>query len=186
MHGPKPLDDEYVRKHARAGEDWEPARSRLEGEVAHRYRHLPTCEICAIESPDMACAAELHRMSSCWTWLETWPPEALSQRLFDAARAQSARHVKAQAVLARVKVLNHLAHIKQQLHPINALTAACKAEGYLAACEDLDLFESAELVEWKLALYAAQDQARSAFIEQYHRRDPEALPWRAAKVPVSE
>ena len=186
MSGPPPLDDDYVRKHARAGEDWAPARDRLEGEVAHRYRHLPVCEICAAQSTDMAGAADRHRLSSCWVGMDAWPAAALSPRFFDAAHAQSDQHVKAQAALARVDVLNHLAHIKRQPHPINALTAAYKAEGYLAACDALNLFECAELVEWRLAVYAAQEQARAAFIEQYHRRDPEALPWRAAKIPVPE
>lgn len=186
MSGPKPLDDDYVRQYARPGEEWAVARDRVEGEVAYRYRHLPTCEVCAVQSGDMVCAAERHRLSSCWVGLEAWPPEALSPRLFDAAHAQSAKHVKAQAALARVEVRNHLAHIQRQPHPINALTAACKAEGYLAACDALGLFERGELVEWKLAVYAAQERARMAFVEQYHRRDPEALPWRAAKIPVPE
>ena len=186
MNGPSPLDDDYVRKHARAGEDWAPARDRLEGEVAHRYRHLPVCEICAAQSTDMAGAADRHRLSSCWVGLDAWPAAALSPRLFDAAHAQSVEHTRAQAAIARIAVRNQLTHIERQPHPINALMTAVKAEGYLAACDALGLFERAELVEWQLAVYAAQERARTAFIEQYHRRDPETLPWRAAKIPVPE
>lgn len=186
MSGPKPLEDDYVRQYARPGEDWAQARDRVEGEVAQRFRHLPVCEACALASGDMECAADRHRLSSCWVGLDVWPAAALSPRLFDAAHAQSAEHTRAQAAIARMAVRNQLTHIERQPHPINALMTAGKAEGYLAACDALGLFERAELVEWQLAVYAAQERARTAFIEQYHRRDPETLPWRAAKIPVPE
>lgn len=44
---PQDLDDEYVRKHARPGEEWDQARRRLNNEVAERYSQLPGCVTCS-------------------------------------------------------------------------------------------------------------------------------------------
>lgn len=185
FNGPHPLDDEYVRKHARAGEDWQPARTRLDGEVQARYCGLPTCEVCASESESMGAAGERHRLGLCVMALDAWPAAALSPRLFEAAHVQSAAQVKAMAALARAQIELRLAAVSQQSHPINALNGAYSVEGFLQACRALDLFGNDEWLDLLEEVSAVREQAREAFIQQYQARDPQAVPWRAA-LPIKE
>lgn len=64
MNGPGPLDDDYLRKHARAGEDWKPARDHLEGELRQRYCQSVS-QACAPQTHDMEVAADLYRLGMC-------------------------------------------------------------------------------------------------------------------------
>lgn len=180
---PKPLlEDDYVRKHARAGEEWSHARSRVEAEVWQRYLKLPVCEVCAGQANDRNHATELHQLGMCAVTLEFWPPEALSERLFDVVTAHSALHIKAQTEIIRSEVLLRISHMKAQPHPINTLTVAYAVEGYLHMCRDLGLFSAKELSAWGKEVHVAKQAAEEAFVQQYLQRDPDALPWRSFKI----
>lgn len=179
---PADLQDEYVRKHARPGEDWDEARRRLGGEVARRYRKLPICEICAMGAESMKIAAERHSLGMCAAYLSEWPAAAMSKSLFDAAREQSATHTRAQAAIARGNIEWRLQHIQCQTHPINAIRLACQVGGYIDACEELGLFEPVEIIEWRKQVQMEHQKAEADFVRQFHQRDPDALPWRSAKL----
>lgn len=178
---PPSLDEAYVQRHARPGEDWAQARDRLAGEVFQRYCLLPACEVCAAEADNADIAAERHRLGNCARSLTVWPETALSQRLFDAAVEQSALHTQVQAALVRANIESRLKRISNEQHPINAVRAACTVGGYIRACEDLCLFEPAQIAAWLQEAHLAHQQAEADFVQQFHRRDPEALPWRSAK-----
>lgn len=128
---PSDLDEDYVRKHARPGEDWGQARSRLEGVVASRYRKLPVCAVCAAGAGSLEIAVQRHSLGMCAASLSEWPAAALSQRMFDAAHEQSAKHTSALEAIARANIQSRLHHIQAQTHPINAIRAACGAGGYI-------------------------------------------------------
>lgn len=176
MLGPKPLDDAYVRKHARPGETWDEARNRLEGEVYQRYTELPGCVECAQQANGVEHAEYLHRFGQCLG--NKWPEAALSAELFNAAKAQHLHRKRDLAAIARGNIRAMLAHIDAQMYPINALMQAVKVVGYLQSCRHLDLFENSEQCDFDLAAFAAEERARKAFKQQYEQHDPEALPWR--------
>jgi hypothetical protein len=178
---PSDLDEDYVRKNARPGEEWDHARSRLGGEVARRYCKLPVCEICAAGTNSFQLAVERHSLGMCSASLSEWPAAAMSQRLFDAAHEQSETHTRAQEAIARGNIQSRLHHIQVQTHPINALRLACAAGGYIEACDELGLFDPGELNRWRQQVYMAHQKAEADFVRQFHQRDPDALPWRSAK-----
>lgn len=179
---PSDLDEDYVRKHARPGEDWGQARSRLEGVVASRYRNLPVCAVCAAGAGSLEIAVQRHSLGMCAASLSEWPAAALSQRMFDAAHEQSAKHTSALEAIARANIQSRLHHIQAQTHPINAIRAACGAGGYIEACCELGLFGHEELNGWRQQVHQEHQKAEAAFVRQFHERDPDALPWRSARL----
>lgn len=181
MHTPE-LDPTYVRKNARPGEEWEHALFRLEREVVKRFCKLPVCEVCSAGERDLASAAATHASGECTVNLTAWPAAALSQRVFEAVTEQSALHTRAQAALARSRIQLRLHNITHETHPINALRAACAVEGYIQACAELGLFEPQELADFQRLTHEAHQKAEADFVRQFHERDPNALPWRSARV----
>lgn len=183
---PPDLDEAYVRKNARPGEDWDQARRRLEGAVARLYCKLPVCEICAVGANSLQSAAERHSLGMCSANLSEWPAAAKSRRFFEAAQQQSAVHTRAQEAIARGNIQARLQHIQMQTHPINALRLACTAGGYIEACNELGLFDPGELNKWRQAVHRLHHKAETDFVRQFHQRDPDALPWRSATQPEQE
>lgn len=172
------LDDAYVRKYARPGEDWAQAKARLTNEVAQRFVELPSCERCARDASDIRHARESHRIGACLPFLSEWPKAALEPALFQAAVTQHQQQVRAEAAIARQQVNLKLAHVDHQDHPVNALMLAKEAEGYLKSCSDLELFDRDELVAFQQATFDRMQRARLAFMQQYRDHDPDGLPWR--------
>jgi hypothetical protein len=134
--------------------------------------------VCAAQANGVEHATFIHSFGMCASGLESWPSAALSRRLYEAAHEQSALHTKAQAAIASSKVKARLAHIKSQPHPVNALMLAVGLQGYLKACADLGLFEQDSLCAMQLEAHMEEERARTAFIDQYRKGDPDALPWR--------
>lgn len=177
---PPDLEEDFVQKNARPGEDWDQARRRLEGEVARRYCKLPACDICAVGANCLQSAVERHSLGMCSASLSEWPAAAISQRLFEAAHEQSAVHTRAQEAIARGNIQARLQNIQVQPHPINALRLACAAGGYIEACDQLGLFDPGELNRWRQEVHRLHHKAETDFVRQFHERDPDALPWRSA------
>ncbi|WGK63493.1 hypothetical protein QAO71_17135 (plasmid) [Halopseudomonas sp. SMJS2] len=169
------IDDDYVRKHARPGENWDQARRRVEMEVNERASQLPGCVVCAEHSSSVIEAEYRHERGMCRIYSE--PPEAaFDSRKFDEALAEHESRNADLAAIARVnfEMLMHDAGI--QGYPVNVLRVLSQAEGYLKACKDLNLFDQAELNDMRERVFLAECTPRKQFIEQV--ANPSILPWR--------
>lgn len=171
-----PLDDLYVRKHARPGEDWEPARQRLESEVSIRHTHIPDCPICVQNEPTMEMAEYEHSRGLCLP--DAWSAEALDQRKLDQQKHYRQAHIGAMTVIARKNVKNRLDCINSQIHPVNALLETRALHGFLDACEVLGVFQKNELLDMRLIAHQEEEKHQRAFMEKYTTGDTDAIPWR--------
>lgn len=170
------LDDDYVRKHARPGEDWEPARHRLASEVGSRHTQVPDCPVCTQNASSIELAEFDHSRGACWP--DAWSPEALSQKKLDTLLAHRKTHIAAMANVARGHITSRMVGIKSQNHPINALIEARSLQGFLSACEVLGVFENNELIDMRLAAYGEEEKSHSAFMELHRKDAAAAVPWR--------
>lgn len=178
---PQDLDDEYVRKHARRGEEWDQARRRLINEVAERYSQLPGCVNCSHGAGCVEEARAAHALTGLATCLgpdEKWPAEALEPELFKEALAQHQHRTEDLAAIARGHVHSLLVHMRNQDYPINAFMVSRELKGYLQSCRDLGLFGRDELMKLEMDLHESAQKAREAFIKQFRENNQSALPWR--------
>lgn len=180
---PLPLDDLYVRKHARPGEDWEPARRRLEGEVATRHTRIPDCPICTQHETSMEMAEYEHSRGLCLP--DAWSAEALEQKKLDKQLHYRQTHIEAMATIARRNVQGRFACINSQVHSINALIETRALHGFLDACEALGVFQKNELLDMRLIAHQEEEKHRWAFMEKYKAGEADAIPWRIS-APVTK
>lgn len=169
------IDDDYVRRHARPGEDWDQARRRVEGEVHERANQLPGCVICAEQSTSVTEAQYLHERGTCSAYGEL-PEAAFDPQRFDEAVAAHESRNADLAAIARVNFELLLQEASIQGYPVNVLRVLNQAEGYLKACKDLNLFDPAELAELRERVFLAESTPRKQFIKQVG--NPSILPWR--------
>lgn len=174
----EPLDDAYVTRHSRPGEDWDDAHHRLVGEITDRYTKIPDCPLCSEEARSVAEARDTHLEGSCRTRIEEWPAAALDARVFKVVIAHHEQQRLAQAVIARQKMERYLDSMNLQEHPVNALVVSWEAQGYLNSCEQLDLLDRSELQAMQQAIYDVQKVQRPAFMQQYRDNDLKGMPWR--------
>ncbi|EMG2117383.1 hypothetical protein IPC1147_32935 [Pseudomonas aeruginosa] len=172
------LDDEYVRKHALPGEDWEQARRRLTGIVSKRFTELPACVRCSSEADSVVDARERHALRTCLGQGEAWPVEALDQSKAAEAHAAFKHRTEDLAAIVRNRVRGAVALLSGSEYPINTVMAASKAQGYLQLAADLELLERSEYISLSEQVYQVEAKARYDFILQYRSSDPTALPWR--------
>lgn len=169
------IDDEYVRKHARPGEDWDQARRRVEGEVYERASQLPGCVLCAEQSLSVEEAQSRHELGVCGHGDEL-PAAAFDPALFNETVAQyQSRH----ADLASIAQGNFdllMLNADRQTYAVNKLMILNQAEGYLQACTDLNLFDWEQLQEMRIRVGQAEIAPRKEFIAQVN--NPDILPWR--------
>ncbi|KSQ21697.1 hypothetical protein APB26_32470 [Pseudomonas aeruginosa] len=172
------LDDEYVRKHALPGEDWEQARRRLTGIVSKRFTELPACVRCSSEADSVVDARERHTLRICMGQGEAWPAEALDQSKAAEAHAAYKHRTDDLAAIVRNRVRGAVALLNASEYPINAVMAASKAQGYLQLASDLELLERSEYISLSEQVYQVEANARYEFIKQYRANDQSAVPWR--------
>lgn len=172
------LDDEYVKKHALPGEDWEQARRRLTGVVSKRYSELPACTRCSSEVISVPEARERHTLRICLGQGEAWPVEALEQSKAAEAHAAYKHRTDDLAAIVRNRVRAATALLHESDHPINTVMAASKAQGYLQLAADLELLERSEYISLTEQVYQVEANARYEFIKQYRANDQSAVPWR--------
>lgn len=175
------LDDEFVRKHARPGENWDQARSRLNGEVAERFFQLPGCVICSVDSSSVEEARSKHGSAgihTCRGLDEGWPAVAIEPEQFMKAIAQHQHRTEDLSAIARNRVNDLLHSLRIQNYPINAYMVSRVLDGYLQSCSDLGLFDNDELYTYKKEMHELSQKAREAFIKQFRENDQSALPWR--------
>lgn len=172
---PVQIDDDYVRKHARPGETWEQVRRRVEMEVNQRASALPGCVLCAEQSASVTEAQKRHETGACRIYGEL-PEAAFDPRAFDKAVADHESRNADLAAIARTNFELLLQDAGIQDYPVNVLRILNQAEGYLKACEDLNLIASAELADMRERLSYAESAPRKQFIEQVG--NPSILPWR--------
>lgn len=172
------INEAYVEKHARPGEEWEAARSRLIGELFERFTRIPDCPTCLLETGSIVLAEEHHARGGCTNLyeLDVWPAEALSAKRLAAHHGHRLRHLDAQRFIARQKVARYLDNIDAKEHPLHAMMASMAAKGFMSACEHLGVFEHPELMQLQHAVLVRLERAQEAFFQLVKDGSPDAVP----------